>query len=75
MSVKLNNKVYDVLKWLVVLALPALGALYSTLASVWGWPYSQAVCATLDAVALCLGTVLGISCAAYNKENGDGTGD
>ena len=38
---KLPDKVYDVLKWLTVICLPALGAAYLALAAVWGWPYPR----------------------------------
>ena len=33
---KLSNKMYDVLKWVVIIVLPAISALYSGLAGVWG---------------------------------------
>ena len=38
---KLNNKVYDVMKWIVMIVLPALSAFYVALAPVWGWPYAE----------------------------------
>ena len=38
---KLNNKVYDILKWVVMIVLPAISAFYVALASVWGWPYAE----------------------------------
>ena len=38
MKFELNDKVYDVLKWLALIALPALAVLYNVLAGVWGWP-------------------------------------
>ena len=34
---KLSNKVYDVLKWLVVIVLPAVSTFYSTVAPLFGW--------------------------------------
>jgi hypothetical protein len=63
----LSNKVYDVLKWIALIALDALGLLYKTLAAIWGWPYGDEVLATCTALSLCLGTLLGISTAKYNK--------
>lgn len=36
MKFELNNKVYDVLKWMALIALPALSVLYNVLAGVWG---------------------------------------
>ena len=64
---KLNNKVYDILKWLVMIALPALSACYVALAPVWGWPYAEQVAMTISAVTALLGALLGISTAQYNK--------
>lgn len=64
---KLNDKVYDILKWVVIIVLPALATLYAALASVWGWPYSQEVVTTITAVDTFLGAVLCISTVQYNK--------
>ena len=63
----LSNKVYDILKWIALIALDALGLLYKTLAAIWGWPFGDEVLATCTALSLCLGTLLGISTAKYNK--------
>ena len=65
-----NNKVYDVLKWVVQLLLPALATFYFAIASIWGLPYAEQVIGTITAVATMLGIVLGISKANYK---GDGT--
>lgn len=37
----LKNKTYDLLKWVALILLPALGALYFGLASIWGLPYGE----------------------------------
>ncbi len=74
MKFELNDKVYDVLKWLAMIALPALAVLYNVLAGVWGWPCAQEVSTTINAVIAFLGTVIGISTAQYKKEGDDGTG-
>ena len=50
MKLQFNDKVYDILKWLCLIALPALSVLYSALAGVWGWPYAQEVATTINAV-------------------------
>ena len=52
----LSNKVYDILKWIALIALDALGLLYKTLAAIWGWPFGDEVLATCTALSLCLGT-------------------
>ena len=66
--IKLNDTVYNVLKWVVVICLPAIATLYSGLSAVWGWPYSEEVVKTIAASELFLGTVLGISSANYKSE-------
>lgn len=64
---KLNNKAYDILKWIVILLMPAIGALYAGLSEVWDWPMAAEITATLDYIGVFLGVVLGISSANYNK--------
>ena len=63
----MNNKVYDVLKWVALVVLPALAILYGTLATIWGLPYGEQIPDTITAVDLFIGVVLGISSATYNK--------
>lgn len=65
---KLSNKVYDVLKWVAQLLLPALGTLYFALAGIWGFPYGEQIIGTITAVDVFLGVILGISSANYNKD-------
>ena len=64
---KISNKLYDILKWLVIIVLPALATLYTALAAVWAWPYAEEVKTTILAVDTFLGAVLCISSATYNK--------
>ena len=68
----MNNKVYDVLKWVALVGLPALTALWLTLANIWGFPYAEAIGATMAAVTTFLGAVLGISSIQYQKKLGGG---
>ena len=64
---KMSNKVYDVLKWFAMIVLPAIAALYSALAGIWGFPYGEQIVGTLVAVDTFLGAVLQISNANYKK--------
>ena len=64
---KLSNKIYDVLKWIVVIVIPALTTAYVGLAGVWGFPYAEEVAKTSAVVCTLLGAMLGISTAQYNK--------
>ena len=63
----MNDKVYDVLKWIAMYLLPALGTLYFALAGIWGLPYGEQIVGTITAVDTFLGVILGISTAQYNK--------
>lgn len=65
---KIPNKIYDVMKWLVIIVFPAVGTLYAALSTVWGWPYSEEIVTSITAVDTFLGAVLCISTATYNKE-------
>ena len=65
---KLSNKLYDILKWVVIIVLPALATLYAALAGVWAWPYPDEVVTTITAVDTFLGAVLCMSTVNYNKE-------
>lgn len=64
---KMSNKVYDVLKWIAMYLLPALGTLYFALSGIWGLPYGEEIVGTVTAIDACLGAVLGISSAKYKK--------
>jgi hypothetical protein len=63
----LKNKTYDILKFICQIILPALGTLYFALAGIWGFPYGEAIVGTVAAITTCLGTILQISTAQYNK--------
>jgi len=65
----LNNKVYDIMKWVALIVLPASGTLYYALAGIWGLPYAEQVVATIIATNTFLGAVLGVSTYQYNKVN------
>lgn len=66
---KFKNETYDVLKWIAMYLLPAIGTLYFALASVWGLPYGEQIVGTITAIDTFLGVILGISTANYNKDN------
>lgn len=65
----MNDKLYDVLKWIAMILLPALGTLYFALAGIWGFPYAEQVVGTVTALDTFLGVLLGISTSQYNKSN------
>ena len=63
----MSNSVYDKLKFIAQILLPAVGTLYFALASIWGLPYGEQIVGTITAVDAFLGALLGISTAKYNR--------
>lgn len=72
---KLRNDIYDVLKWIALIVLPAVATLYGALAGIWGWPFADEIVFTITAIDTFLGALLGISNLQYkaggNNEEGD----
>ena len=68
MNTLLNDKTYNILKWVALVLLPALGTLYFALAGIWGFPYGEQIVGTITAIDTFLGVILGISTVQYNKK-------
>lgn len=64
----MSNKTYDILKWIALIFLPAIGTLYFALAGIWGLPYGEEIVGTITAIDTFLGCILGISSVNYNKK-------
>lgn len=64
---KMSNKLYDILKWVALIALDAVGLFYSTLATIWELPLGDQVLATCAALSVFIGALIGLSSAQYNK--------
>lgn len=70
---KLNDKLYDVLKWIAILLLPSLATLVAVIFKIWNLPYGNEIAQTITALATFLGAILGISSVQYKKgKNGAG---
>ena len=69
---KMNDKVYDILKWIAMIALPAVGTLYFALAGIWGLPYGEEIVGTITAIDTFLGALLGVASATYHKSIANG---
>lgn len=65
---KMSNKVYDILKYVALIVLPALGTLYFALAKIWQFPYGEEIVGTITAVDTFLGALLKLSTDQYHKE-------
>ena len=67
----MSNKVYDILKWISVIVIPALVILINTLGQVWNWPYVEQISITVSAIGVFIGAVIQVSSAKYNKNTDD----
>ena len=72
MNMKMDDKVYNILKYIAQIALPALGAFYFALSQIWGLPYGEQIVGTIAALDTLLGVLLGISTYNYYKGNDNG---
>ncbi|MEY8292679.1 phage holin [Carnobacteriaceae bacterium 52-44] len=64
---KLNNKIYDVGKWIVLILLPALAVLINGLGELYGWVSTPTIVTTINLVTVFLGSILQVSSNKYNK--------
>lgn len=62
----LTNQVYDTIKNVVIIVIPALSTFYLTIAKLWDLPGAEAVVGTLGALALLLGSLLKLSKRSYD---------
>ena len=65
----MSNKVYDVLKWMVTVVLPALLTLFGVIGATLDLNYTDTVITIGTAVITCLGTIIGVSSINYNAKN------
>lgn len=66
---KLPDKVYDILKWICLIVLPACGTLYFALSGIWGFPYGEQIVGTLTAIDTFLGALIGVSAKTISDES------
>lgn len=65
---RMSNTVYDALKFIAQIFIPAVGTLYFALAQIWSLPFPEQIVGTLTAIDAFLGAMLGISSMQYNKQ-------
>lgn len=66
-----NDRVYQVLKWICLVCLPAIATLWFALGKIWGFPYLAEVEGTIIAIDTFLGALIGVSTISYNKKIGE----
>jgi len=64
----MSNRVYDTLKWIALVLIPALASLYFGLSKIWGFPMGEEIVGTLTTIDTFLGTLLGISNVKYKNK-------
>lgn len=67
----ISNKVYNVLKWVALIAIPAFETFYWSIGNIWGFPYVEQIVGTMSAVGTLLGALIGVSTVMYNKAKSD----
>lgn len=64
----MNDKTYNVIKWVVIIVLPAFSSLVGGLGKAYGWADTDLAVLTINAVAVFFGAVTGVSALNYNKQ-------
>lgn len=65
---KMPDSVYNIFKWVCLIAVPAFNTLLITLTNLWGWNIPiDAIVGTLSAITAFIGVLIGISTSQYNK--------
>lgn len=68
----LPDRVYDILKWLALIALPAVAWLVGAVGPQWGLPYCGELVTTINAIGLFVGALIGVSQLTSVKADKDG---
>lgn len=71
MQYKLPDGLYNILKWLGLIACPAIATFYGVVAPLWNWPAPESVVTTINAVGVLIGALIGYS-ALTAKDESDG---
>lgn len=67
----MSNTVYDSLKWVALMVLPAIATLFSAISMIWGIPYGEQITSTIIAIDTALGAILGVSSIKYVNKAGN----
>lgn len=57
----LNPKAYAILKWVGLIAMPALATFIGVVGTVWAWPHTDAIVTTINAIGVLVGALIGVS--------------
>lgn len=65
--IKLSDRTFDTLKWLVVIVIPAVTTFYAVLDKLFGWGLAETVTTISAALCTCIGAIVGVSSVTYYK--------
>ena len=65
---RIPSKIFDILKWIVMICIPACKVAYCGLDAVFGWGYADVVAKVSSIVCTLLGPLLGLSSITYYKD-------
>lgn len=68
----MTNKLYDILKWVAIIVLPAAATFVSAVFPLWNIPYADAVAQTITALGVFLGAILMVSNARFKTAAAEG---
>lgn len=57
----LPDTVYKWMKWIGLIALPAIATFVGVIGAVWGWHDTDAIVTTLNAIGVLIGALIGVS--------------
>lgn len=57
----LSDKVYNILKWVGLIAVPALATFIGAVGPLWGLPNTDAIVQTITAIGILIGALIGAS--------------
>lgn len=66
----MNDKIYNILKWIALIALPALSTLMFALSNIWNFDATPVI-GTIAAIETFIGSLIGVSTYQYNKNKND----
>ena len=64
----MSSKIYDILKWVAIIGLPAAATLVGDVFPIWNLPYGAEISSTISHVSVFLGACLMISNMQYKKQ-------
>lgn len=67
----LSDKLYTIFKWTALIALPSIATFIGVIGAVWGWADTDAIVATINAVGVLIGALIGASAATSKQVTGD----